>query len=586
MTEMTEITETLKPCQQINNILGKKIYKINMARLHDLFKIIAGATDENIEYYVGLIRRELSIQININRYQLQLTALSREILQKKDIIFNSSELNIFRNVFDIEYEFDMNELIDDNNFYLVSSLRALPDTFIDEGIHSFSLKYLFENTPQNHTLVTRFSIHLYTNDKVYPHGRGSWEMYNYLIIINLKDIKEHLYSIEWEDTVIIQGIDYKNKEIYVVLPENETEIISRLQKWLSKENIYSYKPCPMDHFINLKSDDILYSTNKLECKTSRDMTDDVLNIIFKKLQKKILKKEQSGLLKFLLYNPYTNSNICYVNKLNYTNLNNSSGDGNKFEDENMISMLKTLTNNTIFAYDDTYDDTNGETLCIKDFENIVLLHILFYLLDMINTKNYNNIYRIINDTSILYIKINRIINELCFYFNITKQFAIDLMTLMKYLLINDTYEYTVDKLYIQSYANVVINSYNQKQGTQEVTQEDTQEDTQQDKQFSFELYSEFFNIQNKIRDLNNLILLNVNMRKFNILNIIFKFQYLLILYLNYNNNNSLDISDYQEIFNNIIFIFNSYTFNEETEEPINKKYLKYKVKYLKLKNFN
>lgn len=384
-------------CQNINGIDGEKIYAINNIQFNS---VIDNYSDDDKTDLIQNINKLFNMKLtNKTSLRFNKNYLIKIIKEKYDENQTKIKEIFGKNIILEEYKFNIDKLINNEDIYLVSAAFILPDKLLDNGIHSFSTKYLCagvdstEDCPKNNQYVTRLSIHSYTNDKVYP-TRSNWENYRYLIIVKLNDIKDSIYSIDWQDTVSLYGVDYREKEIHVILPDYDKNSYDRLRIWLNEKQIHTYTPCENK---DISNDNTIYlSSDKTKCKTSRDMSNEVLNNIFIKLNKKLLKKsviEEDAIdanYKFLLYNPDNNNIECYVNQANldYTNINHADGDGNMFESEDDINILKKITNNTFFGLheDDTTFILNTEGMESK----LDLLRPLFYIIRIEEQNTYNN----------------------------------------------------------------------------------------------------------------------------------------------------------------------------------------------------
>jgi len=447
-------------CPIINGVSGKKIYKINNEQFDSIRKfhnenntLRKFIEDINKLFGLNILKDLISLRKNGDKIKNQI--ITNYDAKQKEIIELFGE-----NIKLDEYKFDIEQLINNDDIYLVSAGPALPDKLLDEGIHAFSTNYLFSGDPPNNTKISRLSIHSYTNDKVYAHGKGSWENYNYLIIVKLKDIKNNVLSIDWDDTVSLYGVDYKDKEIYVILPEADIDAQTRLQKWLKKENIYTYKPCE----VRANENDITpyFSKDKKICKTSRDMSEEVLNNIFKTMDKKLLKRSHGNhSTKFLLYNPNNNNIECYINDIDYSKLNAANGDGNLFEQEDDINILKRITNNNFFGlHEEIHKNFELNTTGMSKMD---LLRPLFYIFRNEEQSTYDNTSKLIDNNIIMKSMYGKIKHSICTFLNIDIDFAYDLYILMSNFLINDNYRGTeidsVNHIYKNSRVMILNGEY-------------------------------------------------------------------------------------------------------------------------------
>jgi hypothetical protein len=448
-------TTQIPVCPIINGVSGKKIYKINDEQFS--LKKRSHTDNKTIIDFIRKINALFNLKINetIPDFNRKSNDIKRSIIENYD----KKEKEIIQlfgeNIKLDQYKFDIEQLINNDDIYLVSAGPALPDKLLDEGIHAFSTDYLFSGVPPNNTKISRLSIHSYTNDKVYSHGHGNWENFNYLIIIKLKDIKDNVLSIDWDDTVSLYGVDYKDKDIHIILPETDTSAKTRLQTWLNEENIHTYKPC--EYRTDIKT---YISIDKTICKTSRDMSNEVLNDIFIKFSKKLLKKSHDGdtnsSMKFLLYNPNNNNVECFINDINYDKLNAANGDGNLFEQEEDIKILKRITDNNFFGLHEAAH-TNF-TLNTEGMSKMDLLRPLFYIFSNEEQSTYDNTSKLIDNNKIMKSMYGKIKHSICTYLNIDIDFAYDLYILMSNFLINDDYRGTtignVNPIY--KYSRVMI----------------------------------------------------------------------------------------------------------------------------------
>lgn len=294
------------------------------------------------------------------------------------------------------------DLIVGNNLYLVHVMPKMPDLLIDEGKHGFSSAYYQEN---NVSITKRLSVHFYTNDFVYT-TRGSWETYEYVLIVNMNEIRDYIMSNELADTVGTYGINYGGLEsTHIAIPKSDTGIYERLQKWLPSDRIIQYTPCDNESQYTKKRG--LNSLDKDVCKTGRDITDEIITKIFRTLHKNIPKiasctveiGQRTGFEDCLkLYNPDDNAIICKT-FVNNKGVNVVPGDGNIFEEnqdhESMISLLDRNTNNRLLTYgltDDMRTNLKMEDLSI----NYVLT-----VFNWANTKNSMGTKKLIETNTFL-----------------------------------------------------------------------------------------------------------------------------------------------------------------------------------------
>jgi hypothetical protein len=551
----------INSCQNINGVDAKKIYTINIEQLNS---VIDNYSDDDKTDLLQNINKLFNMKLT-NRQSLRFNTPKLIKIIKEKYNENQTEIKeIFgENIIHEEYEFNIEELINNEDIYLVSAAFLLPDKLLDNGIHSFSTKYLCanvnteKNCPKNNHYVTRLSIHSYTNDKVYP-TRSNWENHRYLIIVKLNDIKDSIYSNHWQDTISLYGVDYKQKEIHIILPDYDKDSYARLRTWLNEEQIHTYIPCEdkdtsIDNTIYLSSD-------KTKCKTSRDMSNEVLNNIFIKLNKKLLKKyiveedAKDRNYKFLLYNPHNNNIECYVNQVNlkYTDLNEADGDGNIFESEDDINILKKITNNTFFGL---HEDTTNFTLNTEGIESkLDLLRPLFYIIRIEEQNTYNNQRKLIDNNIIMKNMIVKIKNNICDYLNISIDFAYDLYILMTNLLINDEKSTFKSKNVNFIFKFSIINLL-------------------EDKNYNEEPYTSIRNLIIKINEL-----FDIHDSKEKIKEIILDFQIL----FNMDKIKSQIEDKGEELITKIKQIFTKYN-DLPGDLSSYSKYLKYKTKYLNLK---
>jgi len=76
----------------------------------------------------------------------------------------------------------------------------------------------------------RYSMHYYSNDLVNPHGRGTWETFPFIMIINFKQLSKSIFGLQIDDTISPMGQSIIDKEVYFIIPNTNPELEAELSE--------------------------------------------------------------------------------------------------------------------------------------------------------------------------------------------------------------------------------------------------------------------------------------------------------------------------------------------------------------------
>ena len=374
-------------------------------KIRDIFK-------DYLEVICKYKKLSASQKISIFRSEIK-NRLVNDIDKIKLFATSDIKYNFLKKLYVTNYKFDIKKIIDSGTVYLVHTAPKLGDLFFKQGDHAVSKEYLLSGDPNNYHFFTRFSIHFYANDMVFPHGHGNWEFMEYAIIVKLDDIKDYLYSVNMDDTVGTYGINYKCKDVYVCLPESDESNCTKLLNWLDSDRIIKYKQCKTTEHERQeikKKDEAVYSKDTEKCETLRDVVNKSLRNIFLKIKKSHFKRgivdeynDEISLISSMILYDNDNMPVCFIpvgDIGNEDKINTRDGDGNLYEsNESIITYLQELTAGTLFSL-------NDNTVCEEFQQKIINIDIekidkiLIYLVSFYQ-KNFDNSKDIINNNQIL-----------------------------------------------------------------------------------------------------------------------------------------------------------------------------------------
>jgi len=394
-------------------------------------KIISNYTDDNIkklleEYEITITGSETRSQkqklrtLIRNKFKEDKENVERKL---KKISENDDKYKYLLYFFDNEIKYDVEQIISSNTAYLVHTAPILSDLFFENGQHSASEKYLLDTTNglPNYNFFSRFSVHFYLNNMVLP-TRGNWEFTKYGIIVNIKDMEKELFSIDFNDAVATYGIDYKKKDVYVIIPNNEPDKYEKLCKWLAPKRIITYEPCDVSESIKKileSSSKRIVSKDITVCKTIRDAITETLKNIrrIREIDYTIgsnVHFESINQVKYMyILKNYNEVPICIFDGItNNMNYNMDNGDNNIYEAENnesKITLLNEITNGIFFSLN---PDNCDKFMIDEKYQNKKTYNIMLSLLLIFYKKNYNNTSDIVGNNLVLQNIIDCIVHKI------------------------------------------------------------------------------------------------------------------------------------------------------------------------------
>lgn len=144
---------------------------------------------------------------------------------------------------------DYNSFLEKDLLYLVHSSNYLLNNMEQYGS---KLRFFDETNYETffYNMDMQFSLHMYTNSLVRPHGLNNWELHEYAIILNAKQMRLYLRNAQWDDTIADYDVDLTKVEFYIVCPEeNKNRMVDILKKNnIYYDNVVSYNKIP-DHIL-------------------------------------------------------------------------------------------------------------------------------------------------------------------------------------------------------------------------------------------------------------------------------------------------------------------------------------------------
>lgn len=113
-------------------------------------------------------------------------------------------------------KYDMLNAYKNGSLYIVHLMNDIPPSIFTDMREEYG-----EYNVNKSIFPDRSSLHFATNQMVPPHGRGNWETNRYALILNSKDAMDAIFGTEFLDSVVVNGISYRNKDIHFIIPKND-----------------------------------------------------------------------------------------------------------------------------------------------------------------------------------------------------------------------------------------------------------------------------------------------------------------------------------------------------------------------------